>query len=138
MVSISSIVLGSSPAKSLSTLFAAPIRDLALLLKNPVERISCASSAWFALARSATVGYLAKRPGVTSFTRLSVHWAERIVATSNSQALRWVSAHVALGYIASRARRIFPTRAFLSAAVLGRGTRRGGAALGSAGGGSLA
>jgi len=33
------------------------------------------------------VGYFLKRPGVTSLTRLSVHWAERMVATRSSQGL---------------------------------------------------
>ena len=35
--------------------------------------------------------------GVTIFTRTSVHWAERIVATSNSHALRCFNAQVACG-----------------------------------------
>src|SRR5277367_7019384 len=128
MVSISSIVRGTSPPKSCDTFLAAPISDFALLLKNPVERISCASSAWLAFAKSAIVGYLANKPGVTSLTRLSVHCAERIVATRSSHALLWVSAQVAFGYIASSDLRMRAVRAFLSAAVLGRGTRRGGVA----------
>ena len=35
---------GISPPKSVRILRAAPVTDLALLLKNPVDRISCASS----------------------------------------------------------------------------------------------
>ena len=37
-------------------------------------------------AKSAAVGYLTNRPGVTSLTLLSVHWAERIVAIKSSKA----------------------------------------------------
>ena len=49
-----------------------------------------------AAAKSATVGKAANRPGVTMFTRASVHWAERMVATSSCQGswcsrLHWVS-----------------------------------------------
>ncbi len=76
---------GTWPPKSEKILRAAPEMDLALLLKKPVERMSWASSAWFAAAKSWTVGYLRKSPGVTMLTRRSVHCAERIVATSNSQ-----------------------------------------------------
>ena len=38
------------------------------------------------VAKSWMVGYFRNRPGVTSFTRLSVHWAERMVATRSSHA----------------------------------------------------
>src|SRR5689334_13863086 len=69
------------------------------------------------------VAYLRNRPGVTSLTRLSVHCAERMVATSSSQAFEWRKAQVAAGYISSSTARIFWTRAFRSAAVLGLGTR---------------
>jgi hypothetical protein len=58
---------GTSPLKSPRTFFAAPITLLALLLKNPVERMSPASSSWLTFAKSAMVGYFAKSPGVTSF-----------------------------------------------------------------------
>ena len=69
------------------TRFAAPTIDLALLLKNPVDRISWASTSGLTAAKSAGVGYFANSPGVTSLTRLSVHCADRIVATSNSHGL---------------------------------------------------
>src|ERR1700685_3074873 len=107
---------------------AAPISDLALLLKKPVERISLPSSAWFAAAKSAISGYFRNRPGGTSLTRLSVHCAERMVATSNSQQLRWSSGTAGLGYIWSSSSRILRTRAARAAAVLGRGTSLGGVA----------
>ncbi len=61
--------------------------ERALLLKNPVERMSLANSSCEALAKSSMAGYFLKSPGVTLLTRSSVHWAERIVATSNCQAL---------------------------------------------------
>jgi len=79
------MVRGTAPPKSDKILFAAPITDFDLLLKNPVERISFASSAWLACAKSSIAGYFLNKPGVTSLTRLSVHCAERIVATSNCQ-----------------------------------------------------
>ncbi len=40
------------------------------------------------------------------FTRASVHWAERMVATSSSNGLRWTSAQTDSGYIALRPRTI--------------------------------
>src|SRR5580658_949062 len=101
---------------------AAPINDRALLLKKPVERISPANSCWLAAAKSVIVGYFRTRPGVTSLTRLSVHCAERIVATSNCQALEWWSAQVAPGYIRSKIARIFCRRARRSAAFFGFAT----------------
>src|ERR1700693_4022077 len=74
------------------------------------------------------VGYFAKRAGVTSLTRLSVHCADRMVATSSSHALRWSSGTFGLGYISSSSLIILATRAARSAAVLGRGTNLGGVA----------
>ena len=56
---------GTFPWKSFKIFFAAPITLLALLLKNPVERMSFASSSWLTLAKSGIVGYFSKRPGVT-------------------------------------------------------------------------
>src|SRR5258708_16392619 len=69
------------------------------------------------------VGYFANKPGVTSFTRLSVHCAERMVATSSSQGVWCERAQVTPGYILSKPCRIFLTRAARSAAVLGSFTR---------------
>ena len=34
------------------------------------------------------VGYFKNNPGVTMFTRTSVHWADKIVAIKSSNALR--------------------------------------------------
>ena len=56
-------------------------------LRFAVERMSFARTSGFTAAKSFGVGYLANNPGVTSLTRLSVHCAERIVATSSSQGL---------------------------------------------------
>src|ERR1035438_5614788 len=74
------------------------------------------------------VGYLAKRRGVTSFTRLSVHCADRMVATSSSHASRWRSGTFGLGYMSSSSLIVLATRAARSPAVLGRGTNLGGVA----------
>src|SRR2546422_4220074 len=49
------------------------------------------------------------------FTRASVHWAERIVATSSSSALEWLRAHLASGYARSRRATIFVARVRSSA-----------------------
>ena len=42
-------------------------------------------------------GEARKSSGVTMLTRTSVHWAERMVATSSSQGERWVRAHSTAG-----------------------------------------
>src|SRR5271157_3469528 len=75
------------PPKSLISLRAAPTTDFALLRKHPVERMSGSSSSGLSAANDSRVGYLAKITGVTILTRTSVHCAERMVATSSSQAL---------------------------------------------------
>src|SRR5271169_1959497 len=69
-------------------------------------------------AKSCTVGYFANNPGVTMFTRTSVDWAERIVATSNSHALRCVRAQVTWGYIWSRPAIIWRTRSGFTGSYL--------------------
>src|SRR5580704_2334304 len=74
------------------------------------------------------VGYFAKSPGVTSFTRLSVHCADRIVATKSSHASRCSRGTFGWGYISSSSLIILATRAARSAEVLGRGTNLGGVA----------
>src|SRR5689334_1364965 len=106
--------------------FAAPISERALLLKNPVDRISFASSSCEALAIASIVEYFLKRPGVTLLTRSSVHCADKIVATSNCHGFLWMRAQVAFGKIASSCARMRSTRSFRSAAVLGFGTFLGG------------
>src|SRR5581483_11642589 len=85
-VSRSSMLSGTLPPKSLTTFLAAPTTDFDLLRKNPVERTSGSSSSGRKAAKSCTVGYFLKITGVTLFTFTSVDWAERMVATSNSQA----------------------------------------------------
>ena len=56
--------------------------------KKPVETICFSSDACLARASAWASGYFAKSAGVTMFTRASVDCADRIVATSNSNALR--------------------------------------------------
>jgi hypothetical protein len=56
---------------------------LAFALKKPVDRITASTSACVAAASTAAVGQRLKRSTVTAFTRLSVHWAERIVAINS-------------------------------------------------------
>jgi hypothetical protein len=59
---------------------------------------------------AAGVGYLAKSPGVTRFTRSSVHCAERIVAIRSSNGFACVSAHSARAYSFLRIRAISEAR----------------------------
>src|SRR5262245_60319943 len=105
------MVRGTFPPNSEVIFLAAPTIALALLLKNPVERMSWAKTSGRTAAKSAGVGYFANNPGVTRFTLLSVHCADRMVATNNSHGLWWMSAQVTSGYILSRRRRISATRA---------------------------
>jgi len=56
-------------------------------------------------------GYLRKSSGVTLFTRSSVHWAERMVATRSWKAFSCRSAHSARGNRRSSAAKIFCNRA---------------------------
>ena len=55
--------------------------------KNPVDWMIRSSSSGSIAAKSRAVRQRAKSSGVTRFTRLSVHCAERIVAISNCSAL---------------------------------------------------
>jgi hypothetical protein len=55
----------------------------ALLRKKPVDLMACSSSASGAFAKSAAVRYFLNNSFVTMLTRLSVHCAERMVATSS-------------------------------------------------------
>jgi len=84
MVSISSMVFGTLPPNSETTFFAAPTIRLGLVVEE-AGAADIAARTWGAPPRNPPAWVLANRPGVTSFTRLSVHWAERMVATSNSQ-----------------------------------------------------
>src|SRR5579863_8517905 len=97
-VSSLSISSGTCPPKSLTIFLAAPTTDFDLLRKNPVERTSGSSCSGVSAANAATVGYLRKSSGVTRFTFTSVDCADRMVATSSSHALAWVSAQVTSGY----------------------------------------
>ena len=65
----------------------------------------------------AGVGYRANSAGVTLFTISSVHWADRIVATSSWNGIRATSAHSASGYVAARRSITIGARCF---APLGR------------------
>ena len=90
---------------------AAPINDLALLRKKPVEWIASSTSLWSAPAKASGVGKRSNSGGVTRLTRSSVHCAERIVATSSSHGVRNVSEHLASGYSTRRRRTIARARA---------------------------
>ena len=78
---------GTSPPKSLMIFRAAPTSDFDLLRKKPVVRMSSSNSSGWSEAKASGVGYFWKSTGVTMLTRTSVHCAERMVATSSSQAL---------------------------------------------------
>ena len=93
----SSIVSGTSPPWCSSRYAAAPWIDLALLRKNPVAWMAASTSARSAAARSAGVGQRRNSSGVTWLTTTSVDCADRMVATSNSQAERWSRAVVTMG-----------------------------------------
>ena len=58
----------------------------ALLRKKPVERMMPSISSCRAAAMRRASGYFLNSAGVTMLTRASVHWADRIVAMSNSKA----------------------------------------------------
>jgi hypothetical protein len=60
-----------------------PGRLFALARKKPVLRITASRSRCFAPARVAASGQRRNSSGVTMLTRLSVHWAERIVAITS-------------------------------------------------------
>ena len=64
-------------------LAARPRRFLALLRKNPVERMSASTSSGSPAARLAGSGKRLKKAGVVTFTRASVHWALSTVATTS-------------------------------------------------------
>ena len=61
--------------------------------KKPVERIRSSSSLRSAAASACGVGKRANSAGMTRLTRSSVHWADRMVATSSSKGLWCCSAH---------------------------------------------
>src|SRR5450759_4577990 len=94
----STIVCGTSPPCFSTSAFAIPRRDFAFALKKPVERIIFSSAPGGEAARAATSGKRRKTSGVTMFTRVSVHCAERIVATRSSSGLWKSSEHAASPY----------------------------------------
>src|SRR5699024_3014123 len=76
-------VRGTSPSCSVTSCWPSLSRVSVLARKNPVGRISSSSSARSAATRCCGVGYRGNSVAVTAFTRLSVDWADRTVATSN-------------------------------------------------------
>src|SRR2546421_4666175 len=93
----SSIVRGTLPLWRSTRAWQQDLMLLALLRKKPVVLISCSNSAGCAFAYAAADGYFLNSAGVTRFTRLSVHCAERIVATSSSSGLEWFNSQCAFG-----------------------------------------
>ena len=81
--SISSIVSGTRPSNSATTMRAAPMMFLVLFRKKPVGWMISSTSAGSAAASDPASGYFAKRIGVTLFTPTSVVCAERMTATSS-------------------------------------------------------
>src|ERR1039457_1621958 len=97
MVMSSARVWGTWPLNSETTLRAAPWMDFALLWKKPVVRIIFSSSARGAVDIAWGGGKSLNNSGVSMLTRMSVHWAERIVATRSSQGELWVRAQSTAG-----------------------------------------
>src|ERR1700751_115276 len=64
----------------------------------------------FAYANAAGVGYFLKSPGVTMFTRSSVHCADRIVEIRSWNGLSCFNAQLAAGYASSSPCRMAFTR----------------------------
>ena len=79
---------GTVPSWSSASSAAAPLRDRALERKNPVGLTNVSSSSRSASASDLGFGNLLNRSGVTLFTRSSVHCADKIVATNNSNGFR--------------------------------------------------
>ena len=96
------MVFGTSPPCSSTTPSAKPVMFFALFLKKPVLRMISSTSSSFAPARDSASGKRRNRTGVTSFTRSSVVWAERIVATESWKAFSKSSSQCASGYSSAR------------------------------------
>src|ERR1017187_9999319 len=77
--------------------------------------MSRSSSAMFAFAKSAAERYFLNRVSVTMLTRLSVHCAERIVATKSSSGLAWFNSQCAPGYAFCKPAMTFFVRAIFAA-----------------------
>jgi hypothetical protein len=82
--------------KSAMIFFAAPITDLALLLKKPVERMSAASSAWLTAAKSGW-RILGEQARSHLIHALSVQLRRKDGGHQHCQAFLWLSAQVASG-----------------------------------------
>src|SRR5438876_8329106 len=78
----------------------------ALLRKKPVDWIAASSSRGGAVAKAFAFGKRANKPGVTWFTRASVHCAERMVATRSCNGFSCWRAQRASGYSRARIRTI--------------------------------
>src|SRR5262245_3933609 len=76
-------------------------------------------------ARAAGVEYFENRSLVTMLTRSSVHWAERIVAMSNSNGVSWTRAHSASAYSRARSSATWLARFLLLVAAAGIGQQGG-------------
>ncbi len=74
---------GISPPKRSTTAWAMATRLRAFERKNPVERTSPSTSERSAAARATASGNRANSAGVVRLTRASVHWADKMVATSS-------------------------------------------------------
>src|SRR4029450_9202931 len=107
-----------------------PWMDRALLRKSRVAWMPASTSARSATARSAGVGQRRNSSGVTWLTTTSVDCADRMVATSSSQAERWARAVVTMGERGASRARISGARA--GRAALDSRRRRGAGLLGEA------
>jgi hypothetical protein len=74
------MVHGTSPPWRSTRARAHPWRARALARKNPVERMTAWICGRGAAARAAASGHRRNSAGVTRLTRVSVDWAERMVA----------------------------------------------------------
>ncbi len=95
---------GTSPSNRSTSAWPIPMTDWALARKKPVGRRISSSSARSADAYAAASGYRAKSAGVVRFTRLSVVWAERTVATSSSSGVVKSSSQCASGWVIASSR----------------------------------
>src|ERR1017187_5932402 len=93
----SSIVRGTSPRNFSTSAAQQALMFFALLRKKPVDLTAASISASGAAAKSLALRYFLNSSVVTMFTRLSVHCAERIVATSSCSGLEKVSWQGAFG-----------------------------------------
>src|ERR1017187_4391272 len=93
----SSIVRGTSPRNFSTSAAQQALMFFALLRKKPVDLMAASISANGASAKSLALRYFLNSSVVTMFTRLSVHCAERIVATSSCSGLEKVSWQGAFG-----------------------------------------